>query len=176
MPKTSVSAIPPLLLIEKRQVKNRLAFWCEGGTRTPKDKPHAPQTCASASSATLAYLLYSSPVFEVENRWCGLLGYSNIFPAIRQVVSLFLISFFMLHIYNSSAARAKAALRAIAQVICTRKVPAALRPEQRRGLYMKQFVQRAGGRIGLWGGLLAAALAAFAAGGWCRHARRWAAS
>ena len=29
---------------------------------------------------------------------------------------------------------------------------------------MKQFVQRAGGRIGLWGGLLAAALAAFAAG------------
>ena len=28
----------------------------------------------------------------------------------------------MLHIYNSSAARAKAALRAIAQVICTRKV------------------------------------------------------
>ena len=27
---------------------------------------------------------------------------------------------------------------------------------------MKQFVQRAGGRIGLWGGLLAAALAAFA--------------
>ena len=30
---------------------------------------------------------------------------------------------------------------------------------------MKQFVQRAGGRIGLWGGLLAAALAAFAAGG-----------
>ena len=92
------------------------------GTRTPKDKPHAPQTCASASSATLAYLLYSSPVFEVENRWCGLLGYSNIFPAIRQVVSLFLISFFMLHIYNSSAARAKAALRAIAQVICTRKV------------------------------------------------------
>ena len=55
-------------------------------------------------------------------RWCGLLGYSNIFPAIRQVVSLFLISFFMLHIYNSSAARAKAALRAIAQVICTRKV------------------------------------------------------
>ena len=92
------------------------------GTRTPKDKPHAPQTCASASSATLAYLLYSSPVFEVENRWCGLLGYSNIFPAIRQVVSLFLISFFMLHIYDSSAARAKAALRAIAQVICTRKV------------------------------------------------------
>ena len=29
---------------------------------------------------------------------------------------------------------------------------------------MKQFVRRAGGRIGLWGGLLAAALAAFAAG------------
>ena len=98
------------------------SFGAREGTRTPKDKPHAPQTCASASSATLAYLLYSSPVFEVENRWCGLLGYSNIFPAIRQVVSLFLISFFMLHIYNSSAARAKAALQAIAQVICTRKV------------------------------------------------------
>ena len=29
---------------------------------------------------------------------------------------------------------------------------------------MKQFVRRTGGRIGLWGGLLAAALAAFAAG------------
>ena len=35
---------------------------------------------------------------------------------------------------------------------------------------MKQFVQRAGGRIGLWGGLLAAALAAFAAG-WLVPAR-----
>ena len=77
------------------------------GTRTPKDKPHAPQTCASASSATLAYLLYSSPVFEVENRWCGLLAYSNTFPAIRQVVSLFLISFFKFHIYNSGAERAQ---------------------------------------------------------------------
>ena len=103
-------------------VTSRVLYGAREGTRTPKDKPHAPQTCASASSATLAYLLYSSPVFEVENRWCGLLGYSNIFPAIRQVVSLFLISFFMLHIYNSSAARAKAALQAIAQVICTRKV------------------------------------------------------
>lgn len=41
---------------------------------------------------------------------------------------------------------------------------------------MKQFVQRAGGRIGLWGGLLAAALAAFAAGWLVPHARRWAAS
>ena len=78
-------------------------FYAREGTRTPKDKPHAPQTCASASSATLAYLLYSSPVFEVENRWCGLLAYSNTFPAIRQVVSLFLISFFKFHIYNSSA-------------------------------------------------------------------------
>ena len=29
---------------------------------------------------------------------------------------------------------------------------------------MKLFVRRTGGRIGLWGGLLAAALAAFAAG------------
>ena len=35
---------------------------------------------------------------------------------------------------------------------------------------MKQFVQRDGGRIGLWGGLLAAALAAFAAG-WLVPAR-----
>ena len=35
---------------------------------------------------------------------------------------------------------------------------------------MKQFVQRAGGRIGLWGGLLAAALAALAAG-WLVPAR-----
>ena len=35
---------------------------------------------------------------------------------------------------------------------------------------MKQFVQRAGGRIGLWGGRLAAALAAFAAG-WLVPAR-----
>ena len=35
---------------------------------------------------------------------------------------------------------------------------------------MKQFVQRAGGRIGLWGGLLAAVLAAFAAG-WLVPAR-----
>ena len=30
-------------------------FGAREGTRTPKDKPHAPQTCASASSATLAY-------------------------------------------------------------------------------------------------------------------------
>ena len=29
-------AIPPLLLIEKRQVKNRLAFWCEGGDSNPQ--------------------------------------------------------------------------------------------------------------------------------------------
>ena len=29
-------------------------FGAREGTRTPKDKPHAPQTCASASSATLA--------------------------------------------------------------------------------------------------------------------------
>ena len=36
VPKTSVSAIPPLLLIEKRQVKNRLAFWCEGGDSNPQ--------------------------------------------------------------------------------------------------------------------------------------------
>ena len=35
---------------------------------------------------------------------------------------------------------------------------------------MKQFVRRTGGRIGLWGGLLAAALAAFAAG-WLVPAR-----
>ena len=32
-----------------------LVFGAREGTRTPKDKPHAPQTCASASSATLAY-------------------------------------------------------------------------------------------------------------------------
>ena len=89
----------------KRKTSTRcvLVDGAREGTRTPKDKPHAPQTCASASSATLAYLLYSSPVFEVENRWCGLLAYSNTFPAIRQVVSLFLISFFKFHIYNSSA-------------------------------------------------------------------------
>ena len=31
-------------------------FYAREGTRTPKDKPHAPQTCASASSATLAQL------------------------------------------------------------------------------------------------------------------------
>ena len=35
---------------------------------------------------------------------------------------------------------------------------------------MKLFVRRTGGRIGLWGGLLAAALAAFAAG-WLVPAR-----
>lgn len=88
-------------------VTSRVLYGAREGTRTPKDKPHAPQTCASASSATLAYLFYSSPVFEVENRWCGLLAYSNTFPAIRQVVSLFLISFFKFHIYNSSATRAQ---------------------------------------------------------------------
>ena len=32
-----------------------LSFGAKEGTRTPKDKPHAPQTCASASSATFAY-------------------------------------------------------------------------------------------------------------------------
>ena len=33
-----------------------VSFYAREGTRTPKDKPHAPQTCASASSATLAQL------------------------------------------------------------------------------------------------------------------------
>ena len=127
------------------------------GTRTPKDKPHAPQTCASASSATLAYLFYSSPVFEVENRWCGLLAYSNTFPAFRQVVSLFLISFFKFHIYNSSATRARAAFLAITQVICVQKVCLRRCAQSKGGgSCMKLFVRRTGGRIGLWGGLLAA--------------------
>ena len=41
----------------KRKTSTRcvLVFGAREGTRTPKDKPHAPQTCASASSATLAY-------------------------------------------------------------------------------------------------------------------------
>ena len=30
--------------------------WCEGRDLNPQGYPHAPQTCASASSATLAYL------------------------------------------------------------------------------------------------------------------------
>ena len=36
-------------------VTSRVFCGAREGTRTPKDKPHAPQTCASASSATLAY-------------------------------------------------------------------------------------------------------------------------
>ena len=36
-------------------VTSRVLYGAREGTRTPKDKPHAPQTCASASSATLAY-------------------------------------------------------------------------------------------------------------------------
>ena len=56
-----------------------------------------------------------------------------------------------------------ATLRAVLRDICPRSgTVIALR--QRRGLYMKLFVRRTGGRIGLWGGLLAAVLAAFAAG------------
>ena len=41
----------------KRKTSTRcvLVFGAREGTRTPKDKPHAPQTCVSASSATLAY-------------------------------------------------------------------------------------------------------------------------
>ena len=41
----------------KRKTRTQcvLVFGAREGTRTPKDKPHAPQTCASASSATLAY-------------------------------------------------------------------------------------------------------------------------
>ena len=50
-------APPPWLPRTKRKTSTRcvLVFGAREGTRTPKDKPHAPQTCASASSATLAY-------------------------------------------------------------------------------------------------------------------------
>ena len=40
-----------------------LVFGAREGTRTPKDKPHAPQTCASASSATFAYSVVRNPKF-----------------------------------------------------------------------------------------------------------------
>ena len=40
-------------------VTSRVLYGAREGTRTPKDKPHAPQTCASASSATLAYSVHA---------------------------------------------------------------------------------------------------------------------
>ena len=39
-------------------------FGAREGIWTPKDKPHAPQTCASASSATLAYEVLMQPAFR----------------------------------------------------------------------------------------------------------------
>ena len=51
------SVVRGLLPRTKRKTSTQcvLVFGAREGTRTPKDKPHAPQTCASASSATLAY-------------------------------------------------------------------------------------------------------------------------
>ena len=55
----------------KKSTKRRFFIdipWIFSGARegiwTPKDKPHAPQTCASASSATLAYEVLMQSVFS----------------------------------------------------------------------------------------------------------------
>jgi hypothetical protein len=42
-------------------------LWCEGGDLNSQGFPHAPQTCASADSATFAYLPHRNAV-RGENR------------------------------------------------------------------------------------------------------------
>ena len=81
----------------KKSTKYRLFIgipWILLGARegiwTPKDKPHAPQTCASASSATLAYEVlmqswFLSALRSKPYRW--LLKYNTILPRRCQAFS-----------------------------------------------------------------------------------------
>ncbi len=50
---------------ERKTIKPNILclFWCEGRDLNPYGCPHAPQTCASACSATLAKLNYYNKFF-----------------------------------------------------------------------------------------------------------------
>ena len=89
------------------------------GTRTPKDKPHAPQTCASASSATLAYSVRAAlRTSEVGSRLCGLLEYSTTFAGNRQAFFGFFIDFFGVHILIEPTKIQKQRAREVLACVC----------------------------------------------------------
>ena len=103
-------------------IGKKFGFCCCGareGTRTPKDKPHAPQTCASASSATLAYSIRAAPrTSEVGSRLCGLLEYSTTFAGNRQAFFGFFIDFFGVHILIEPTKIQKQRAREVLACVC----------------------------------------------------------
>ena len=100
-------------------VTSRVLYGAREGTRTPKDKPHAPQTCASASSATLAYSVRTAlRTSEVESRLCGLLEYSTTFAGNRQAFFGFFIDFFGVHILIEPTKIQKQHAREVLACVC----------------------------------------------------------
>ena len=105
----------------KRKTSTRcvLVDGAREGTRTPKDKPHAPQTCASASSATLAYSVRAAlRTSEVGSRLCGLLEYSTTFAGNRQAFFGFFIDFFGVHILIEPTKIQKQHAREVLACVC----------------------------------------------------------
>ena len=97
----------------------RCSYWCGQWDLNPYGLPHAPQTCASASSATLAYSVRAAlRTSEVGSRLCGLLEYSTTFAGNRQAFFGFFIDFFGVHILIEPTKIQKQHAREVLACVC----------------------------------------------------------